>query len=574
MYSASDIYTFPVDQVSILLMAENLRKWISSLPKARRPTEAERLVGEVMRHHEASADLATQVADALQQFLPRSFAESRSGIRLMQLRETRHQDILDDIDKGWVQGWRNTLGFDDDYRPGRQLTYSLYAVFQTKVEMCVFVRSLDRQKTILRDRKASGYSVATFDAAAKEVVTSRATASGLPSSSNNPSPAASFASRIRTGHSHQLGVFAGSTDSVGAKVTTAAQNQMAQGKPSSSQQNFCGDRPKAISSAQADSALPIILQNNVAHGTVTFHRSLEGDVRQSDTLEEAGRLSKVHERVVPEKDDSGNLDLDSVTGTHLATTVVPCEISPEGSHVASLLSLGETDAHPIDKDKHRKRHTILGSKDKTNKREEQKTSKGVSLAARVDTIETLWDFSDNGKDTRAEYNHQAVTSSDYPTFRQQAEAILDDWKRKFGEANERFSPTLSKSSMQAVESLQRDAPVRLIELATRLDHAMEGAVVITLSITAAEVRRASLYAEGRRPKVPSEDATAAEKEAFHERMDQLHVQLEEKIKHLDRITGSAVLRSADGVVSLGMLSRVQVRCRSPVSLICIRFRLA
>ncbi|KAH8077482.1 hypothetical protein HD553DRAFT_327301 [Filobasidium floriforme] len=131
-----DIYTLPVDQVSILLMAENLRKWISSLLKARRPTEAKRLVGKVMRHHEASADLATQVADDLWQYLLRSFAESCNGLRSIQLQETRHQDMLDNIDKGWVQGWRNTLGFDDGYQPGWQLKYSLYAVFQTKVEMC------------------------------------------------------------------------------------------------------------------------------------------------------------------------------------------------------------------------------------------------------------------------------------------------------------------------------------------------------------------------------------------------------------------------------------------------------
>ncbi|KAH8087892.1 hypothetical protein HD553DRAFT_322456 [Filobasidium floriforme] len=59
--------------------------------------------------------------------------------------------------------------------------------------------------------------------------------------------------------------------------------------------------------------------------------------------------AKPPEQVVSEKDNSGNLDLESVTGTHPATTVVPCKISLEGSHVASLLSLGKTDPYSIDR---------------------------------------------------------------------------------------------------------------------------------------------------------------------------------------------------------------------------------
>jgi hypothetical protein len=83
---------------------------------------------------------------------------------------------------------------------------------------------------------------------------------------------------------------------------------------------------------------------------------------------------------------------------------------------------------------------------------------------------------------------------------------------------------------------------------------MEDATVITLSLTAAEVRKALLYAESQRPKVPDDKASQDEKDTFHKQMDELHDQLEAKLRGLTMITGSVIMRISEGLVLLYKIS--------------------
>lgn len=75
-------------------------------------------------------------------------------------------------------------------------------------------------------------------------------------------------------------------------------------------------------------------------------------------------------------------------------------------------------------------------------------------------------------------------------------------------------------------------------MASRLYCAMEDATVITLSLTAAEVRKALLCSESQRPKVPNDKVSQDGKDTFYKQMDKLHDQLKAKLKGLTTITGS------------------------------------
>jgi hypothetical protein len=57
----------------------------------------------------------------------------------------------------------------------------------------------------------------------------------------------------------------------------------------------------------------------------------------------------------------------------------------------------------------------------------------------------LWDFSDSDQDRHTSFDHHTVTSSNLPTFLQQAKAILDDWRVKSRAAHDLFVKELSGS---------------------------------------------------------------------------------------------------------------------------------